>query len=126
MNKEIKSEQPKGVLPFLLRLLFWIYRVNLGWLLGKRFLMLTLTANNSGLLRHVVLEVLFHDVKTGAYFIEAGWYDKTDWVNKLQTDPIVQIKTGIQSFKATAVLIRPDEGGCPLLYLFPLPSNGVL
>jgi hypothetical protein len=125
MNKEIISHQPTGVLRILFWLLLWLYRVNLGWLLGKHFLMLTYIERKSGQLCHVVLEVMHHDVKTGAFLIEAGWHDKADWVNKLPADPVVQIKIGIQTFKATAVLTQLDEGGCYLLYLLPLPSNDI-
>lgn len=109
MNKGIISNQPKGFLRFLFRLPLWLYRVKLGWLLGKRFLMLTHIGRKSGQPRHVVLEVVHHDADTSAYFVAAGWRCKADWFRNIQENPAIQVTVGAHNFKATAVVMQLVE-----------------
>jgi hypothetical protein len=42
----------------------YLYRLDLGWLLGHRFLMLVHQGRRSGLLRETVLEVILYDPDT--------------------------------------------------------------
>ena len=109
MNKGITSKQPKGFLRFLFRLPLWLYRVKLGWLMGKRFLMLTHTGRMSGQPRQVVLEVVHHDADTSVYFVAAGWRGRADWFKNIQENPSVQITVGTHTFKATAAVMQLVE-----------------
>lgn len=109
MNKGITSNQPKGFLRFLFRLPLWLYRVNLGWLMGKRFLALTHTGRKSGLPRQVVLEVVHHDAETGVYYVAAGWRGKADWFKNIQSNPAIQVTVGTHTFEATAMVIQLVE-----------------
>jgi deazaflavin-dependent oxidoreductase (nitroreductase family) len=84
----------------------WLYRAHLGWLLGKRFLMLTHIGRKSGQLRQVVLEVVAHDEDTGAYFVAAGWRGHADWFLNIQANSAVQVNIGRQVFKATAEVVQ--------------------
>ena len=109
MNKGITSDQPKGFLRFLFRLPLWLYRVKMGWLMGRRFLMLTHIGRKSGLPRQVVLEVVHHDTDTSVYFVAAGWRDKADWFKNIQENPSVQVTVGAYTFKATAAVMQLVE-----------------
>ncbi len=109
LNKGITSNQPKGILRFLFRLPLWLYRVNLGWLLGKRFLMLTHIGRKSGQPRQVVLEVVHHDAETGVYYVAAGWRGKADWFKNIQANPAIQVTVGTHTFDAAAVVMQLVE-----------------
>jgi deazaflavin-dependent oxidoreductase (nitroreductase family) len=109
MNKGITSNRPKGFLRFLFRLPLWLYRVKLGWLLGRRFLMLTHIGRISGQPRQVMLEVVHHDADTSAYFVAAGWRGKADWFRNIQANPAIQVTVGAHTFKATAAVMQLVE-----------------
>ena len=53
--------QPAGALRLAFRLPIYLYRLDLGWMLGHRFLLFVHLGRKSGLLRETVLEVLLHD-----------------------------------------------------------------
>ncbi len=61
----LSSRTPRGFLRLLARLPIVLYRLRLGWLLGRRFLLLTHTGRKSGTEYATVLEVLCTDPSTG-------------------------------------------------------------
>lgn len=62
MPQKISSPQPPhGFKRMLLRAPIWFYRIRLGWILGKQFLLLMHTGRNNGLPRQTVLEVVNYD-----------------------------------------------------------------
>jgi deazaflavin-dependent oxidoreductase (nitroreductase family) len=75
-----KVQSPRGVARALYRLPIWLFRIRLGWLLMKHFLLLTHTGRKSGLPRQTALEVLQHDKASGRYYVFAGWGEQADWV----------------------------------------------
>jgi len=109
MNKGITSNQPKRFLRFLFRLPIWLYRVKLGWVLGKRFLMLKHIGRKSGRPRQVVLEVVHQEADTCVYFVAAGWRGKADWFRNIQMNSSVEVTVGTRTFKATAVVMQLVE-----------------
>jgi deazaflavin-dependent oxidoreductase (nitroreductase family) len=109
MTKRITSQQPKGGLRFLFRLPLWLYQFHLGWLLGGRFLRLTHIGRKSGQPRQVVLEVVYYNVETGAYFVAAGWRGKADWFQNIQSNSAIQVTVGTRTFKATAAVMQLVE-----------------
>jgi deazaflavin-dependent oxidoreductase (nitroreductase family) len=116
MPKSIVDFDPShGLLRFGVRLPILLYRMHLGWLLGDRFLMLTHTGRKSGLPRHVVLEVVRHDRRTGEYMIASGWRGKSDWFRNIQKTPQVTVNVGGRQFKARASQISVEEAETALL-----------
>jgi deazaflavin-dependent oxidoreductase (nitroreductase family) len=107
MGSSLTHHQPKGILRMLFRTPIWFYRAHMGWLLGKRFLMLTHVGRKSRQLRQVVLEVVSHDERTGAYFVAVGWRGKADWFKNIQATPAVQFTVGTQTFPASAQIVDP-------------------
>lgn len=106
----LTDQAPKGFLRWLLRLPIWLYRLNLGWLLGQRFLLLTHTGRVSGSTYKSVIEVVDHDVESGTYTIASGWGEKADWYRNILKTPDVTIKVGRQQSKARAVPLSVSEG----------------
>ncbi len=58
------KSKPSGFLRLAFRLPIYLYRLNLGWLLGHRGLLLIHRGRKSGLLRETVLEVVRYDPAT--------------------------------------------------------------
>ena len=92
-----------------LRLPIWLYRWNLGWLLGERFLLLTHTGRKSGLVRQTVIEVVGHDEARGVYYVVSGFGRKADWFLNIQQHPGVKVGVGKRSLEAEAALTSSEE-----------------
>ena len=106
---------PRGLARFLMRAPIWLYRLGLGWLLGKRFLLLTHTGRKTGRPRQNVLEVVRHDRPTGVYIVASGWGEKSQWFRNIQKTPEVLIQVGSRRMEATTVRLSPAEGQRELL-----------
>lgn len=91
---------PRGWLRWLLRLPVWLYRARLGWLLGKRFLLLTHTGRKTGLPRRTVLEVVQYDAATRTFIVASGWGEKSSWFQNIQAHPEVEVASGGLRFEA--------------------------
>jgi deazaflavin-dependent oxidoreductase (nitroreductase family) len=109
MPKKISDPQPpRGLARLAFRTPLWLYRLHLGWLLGKRFLHLTHTGRKSGLPRQVVLEVVNHDPHTNTYYVTSGWGTKSDWYQNIQKTPQVHVQVGTKSWAAQAETLSPE------------------
>lgn len=106
----LTDQAPKGFLRWLLRLPIWLYRLNLGWLLGQRFLLLTHTGRKSGMTHKTVIEVVDYDKQSATYTIASGWGEKADWYRNILKTPNVTIQVGRQQSKARAVPLTVNEG----------------
>lgn len=109
MPEKISDPQPpRGLARLAFRTPLWLYRLHLGWLLGKRFLHLTHTGRKSGLPRQVVLEVVDHDPHTNTYYVTSGWGKKSDWYQNIQKTPQVRLQVGAKSWAAQAETLAPE------------------
>jgi deazaflavin-dependent oxidoreductase (nitroreductase family) len=105
----LTHEKPNRILRALLRAPIWLYRWNLGWMMGGRFLLLTHTGRKSGLKRQTVIEVVSHDETTGAYYVAAAWREKSDWYRNIQQNPTVSVQVRNHKFQANAEQISTLE-----------------
>jgi deazaflavin-dependent oxidoreductase (nitroreductase family) len=106
----LTHKQPTGILRTVLRAPIWLYRWNLGWLLGERFLLLTHTGRKSGRERLTVIEVVSRDDMTGTYYVAAAWQNKSDWYRNIQQNPSVGVQVGHHKFQAKARRVAQQEG----------------
>jgi deazaflavin-dependent oxidoreductase (nitroreductase family) len=112
MTESLKAPTPPtGLSRLLFRAPIWFYRVGLGWLLGKRFLLLNHIGRKSGLTRQATLEVPDYDKETDTYFIAAGFGPRSDWFRNLQQTPDVTIQVGRRKLAVTAGFLTPEESG---------------
>jgi deazaflavin-dependent oxidoreductase (nitroreductase family) len=110
MPKLLSDIDPsRGIYRVGFRLPIFLYRLKLGWLLGKRFLLLTTVGRKSGRPHQTVIEVVFHDPESGAYTIASGWGSKSDWYKNLKKTPRVMVAVGLRKFEATAKQLESDE-----------------
>lgn len=105
----ITKRKPSGLLRLLLRMPILLYRMNLGFLFGGRFLMLTHTGRRSGLPRRAVIEVADHDESTGVYYLAAAWRERSDWYLNILRNPGVTVQVGNTRFEADASQISLEE-----------------
>jgi len=89
------------IFKWLFKIPILYYKLGLGWMLGKRFLLLTTTGRKSGKPRHTPLEYVYN-VKEDAYRISPGWGGNTDWYKNIQHDPHVTVQIGRHKFEGVA------------------------
>ncbi len=112
MTRKLKTPaRPAGILRLLLRLPILLFRARLGWLLGKRFLLLHHTGRISGQNRMTVLEVANYDRKEETYYVASGWGVGSDWYLNLLKSPEVTIQVGGRLLPVLADPLSPEESG---------------
>ena len=110
MPEKVKEvNPPRGLARLLFRLPIWLYRLNLGWLIGGRFLRLTHTGRKSGLPRQTVLEVVRYDPVSGEYVVAVGFGEKSDWYQNVMANPQVMVESGRKRIQAYARRLSPDD-----------------
>ena len=121
-----------------LRSPLWLYRRDLGFLLGKRFLYLAHQGRLSGLRYETVLEVVRLDHETGEAIVIAVWGNRADWVRNIRAGRALEFRIGHLRFaepehrflppeevRSTLVAYRDAHpiGWRLMASLFPLPHD---
>lgn len=116
MAKRVKQpSKPTGISRFFFRMPVWMYQHEMGWLLGKRFVMICHKGRRSGLSRQAVVEVVRHDQDADSYIVAVGFGEKTDWYQNLLAKPDASIQVGRRKIDIHARQLTPEEGGEELL-----------
>ena len=84
-----------------------LYRIGLGRLLGRRFLLLEHVGRRSSEMRRTVLEVV--QLVDGAPVIVSGWGEGSDWCRTVEANPTVHVTIGGREFDAEAVPLDLPE-----------------
>ena len=100
---------PRGARRWLLRLPTAAYRVRLGWLFGRRLVLVEHTGRRSGQARQVVLEVVEHD-PTGAVTVASGFVARSDWYRNLLAEPQTHITIGRRRYPVVAHRVDAQQG----------------
>jgi deazaflavin-dependent oxidoreductase (nitroreductase family) len=87
----------------------WLYRRDLGWLLGRRFLEITHLGRRSGKERHAVLEVVKIDPSNGESIVASAFGPTADWYRNLQMTPAVRIRQGRREYVPEQRFLEADE-----------------
>ncbi len=112
MPKQIgNATPPTGLGKWFFRAPIKLYDAGLGWILGKRFLMLNHIGRKSGLPRQAVVEVVDYDAETDTYFIASGYGKKSQWYQNIVAHPEITILAGRRKLAVTAVPLPPVESG---------------
>lgn len=75
---------PRGALRWLLGLPTHLYRMRLGFLLGRRFVVLIHEGRRSGRRYETPLEVVRYDASSGEATVVAGWGRRTAWLHNVE------------------------------------------
>jgi deazaflavin-dependent nitroreductase family protein len=106
-----RPDPPTGLRRLLFRLPIHAYRVGLGGLFGRRFLLLHHIGRVSGTPRRVVLEVVEHDRADDSYVVASGFGARADWYRNVLAHPEVRIQVGWRTMPARAQPLTPEDGG---------------
>lgn len=99
---------------WLVRAPVWVYRARLGFILGRRLLMLEHTGRTSGLPRYVVLEVIDHP-RPERWIVASGFGHRAQWFRNVRHDPRVRVYLGSRKpAPATAVRLDADSAAAAL------------
>lgn len=88
----------------------YLYRLGLGWLFGKRILLLNHIGRVSGKQRQVILEVVEHDPANESFVVASGWGPTAAWYRNVLHTPEVIIQVGRRTIPATVVPLTADQG----------------
>ncbi|NKY89317.1 nitroreductase family deazaflavin-dependent oxidoreductase [Nocardia veterana] len=72
-----------------------LYRAGLGFLFGRRLLMMEHIGRSSGAKRYVVLEVVDHPAPTD-YVVASGFGVRAQWYRNIEARPEVRVWTGLR------------------------------
>ena len=84
----------------------WLWRMGLGAILGRFYLVLTTTGWKSHQPRHTVLEF---SVRDGRAYISPGWGRRTIWYRNILADPRVTAERAGRAESAIAVHVTAEE-----------------
>ncbi|MFI1677342.1 nitroreductase family deazaflavin-dependent oxidoreductase [Streptomyces sp. NPDC020607] len=115
-----RPQLPRGWRRRLARLPLGLYRVGLGFLFGKRLLLLHHTGRVSGLDRTVVLEVVAHDPEQGTWTLASGFGPTSAWYQNLRKTPKTLVQVGNRHYAVTAHFLTEAEGGEVMARYAPL------
>ena len=109
--KIVKSVRPpSGVSRALFRAPIYLYRLGLGWLFGRRILLLNHIGRVSRKQRQVILEVVEHDPTNGSFVVASGWGPTAAWYRKILHTPEVSVQVGRHTIPMTVVPLTAEEG----------------
>jgi len=93
---------------FFMRAPIGLYRIGLGGVLGKRFLLLEHIGRKSGLTRRTVLEIVEFD-DAGDPVVVSGYGEHSDWCRNVMATPDVVFTLGRTRHPATARRLGTGE-----------------
>jgi deazaflavin-dependent oxidoreductase (nitroreductase family) len=95
MSRDVPEvSRPQGLFLRALRAPSWLYRHDLGFLLGKRFIYLAHQGRLTGLRRETVLDVARLDHETGEVVVVAAWGYRSDWVRNVRAGRALELRIG--------------------------------
>jgi deazaflavin-dependent oxidoreductase (nitroreductase family) len=109
-----KLDPTRPPLRWLLRFPSFFYKANLGWLLGERFVQLTVRGRKTQLPRQVVLEVVGREPSTGDLIIASAWGSGAQWFRNLQQEPRAHVRVGRRRFTADVSVLSEEAAATAL------------
>jgi deazaflavin-dependent oxidoreductase (nitroreductase family) len=101
--------RPGAIAQRLYRAPEWLYERGLGWLLGRRFLLLHHTGRRTGLPRRTVLEVMRYDAAADRHLAASAYGEGADWFQNVLANPAVEIQVGRERLRRRARRVAAEE-----------------
>ena len=86
-----------------------LYRIGLGWMLGKRILAVTHSGRKTGQLRETVLEVLLFDPDNKESVVVSAYGTRADWYRNLLVQPALRVRTGRMDYVPEQRFLTAEE-----------------
>jgi deazaflavin-dependent oxidoreductase (nitroreductase family) len=99
---EEPARRPARWLRPLLKAPAILYRVGLGWVYGRRFLLLTHRGRRTGRIHRTVLEVVSYDAERREATVVSAWGRGSDWYRNLCAAGAVEVQIGRLRIRAPA------------------------
>jgi deazaflavin-dependent oxidoreductase (nitroreductase family) len=103
-----ESEKAPSFMIAIFKLPLLLYRLRLGWLLGKRFMQITHVGRHSGKVRRTILAVLRFDEQTNEIYAVSAWKG-SDWYYNIQASPALQVESGSVRYVPLQRTLSPEE-----------------
>lgn len=103
-----KDEKAPAFMVPLFKLPVLLYRLNLGWLLGMRFMQLTHAGRRSGKVHRTILAVLRFDEESNEIYAVSAWKG-SDWYYNIQAAPALQVESGRVRYVPQQRTLSPEE-----------------
>ena len=97
------------ILKAILHAPVYLYRWRLGWLAGKRFLLLTHTGRRTGRPRQVILEVMDYREPISEAIVMSGFGRNSDWLLNIEAHPDPEVQIGSRRFVASFRFVETAE-----------------
>lgn len=98
-----------GLLRWLVKVPIWLFRRNLGWLFGHRFLVLTHRGRKTRLFRRTMLDVIRYDPTTRESVVLSGWGASADRYRNIQAHPALEVQIARQQYRPRQRFLTPEE-----------------
>jgi len=105
----MQTVKRKSIMWYFFRAPVYLYRWRLGWLLGKRCLLLTHTGRRTGLQRQTVLEVVDYRKEGPEVVVVNGFGPNSDWVRNIEAKPGEEVTVGSKHFVASHRFLGEEE-----------------
>ncbi len=103
-----KNEKAPSFMVPIFKLPVFLYRLNLGWLLGMRFMQITHVGRRSGKVRRTILAVLRYDEKSKELLAVSAWKG-SDWYFNIKASPALQLESGFVRYIPKQRNVSPEE-----------------
>lgn len=111
MAEKVFTRKPTGLLKWALNLPTWLFRARLGFVMGKRFLMIEHRGRKSDKLYRTVLEVAGRYAQNGEFIVTSGTGAKADWYLNLKAGKLDAVWIGSKRHTASVRFLEAEEAG---------------
>lgn len=111
-NKFNFKQKPAGLFKRFLHSPVWLFRGRLGFVFGKRIVMIEHRGRRSGRLRRTPLEVVQRDGE--AYTLCSGTGPKADWYRNIKANPAVALWVGSRRYEVEQRFLGDSEAATTL------------
>ena len=108
ITAEKKNDKAPSFMIPIFKLPVFLYRLKLGWLLGRRFMQITHVGRLSRKVRRTILAVLWFDEETREIFAVSAWKG-SDWYYNIQASPALQVESGFDRYAPQQRTLSPEE-----------------
>ena len=102
------SPKPPAFISKFFKLPLFLYRLRLGWVFGKRFMVVTHVGRRSGKVYRSVLAVLAFDPITREIKAVSPWRT-SNWFNNIQATPALEVETAGVRYAPRQRFLGPEE-----------------
>ncbi len=107
VRTQSNQKPPAFMLPFMKMPLIF-YRLGLGWVFGKRFMLLTHVGRRSGKVYRTVLVALRFDESTHEILAVSPW-NASNWYRNIQAAPALEVEMGRVRYAPQQRAASPEE-----------------